>query len=274
MDSKARSVGQQVPEGDGNIPACQHRHDNDNSPARQHRHENNTSDCSAGTATTYTPSSRERDCTKHVSFCIPKPVDNTAVWPAAVETERANSSNKWNEYVGRQRQAVSHNPMYYYTDHGVPLQFRSQQHFNHAYETPMQAHESHRGRPWRDYRGRPPKRGRYGGRWQFRGGRFANNMRTCGRYCCGIPFAYTADGRTDVPVQSATSDTVQPAVGHCADVTAEQTPALPTNYSPETSVKGPGGVDVESQVDTVYTAPVPMGNKCSVSVGNKNVSGH
>ena len=201
MDSEARSVGHQVPLRDGNIPARHHRRENDNSPARHHRrendnsparhhrHENDTSDCSARTATTYTPSSRERDCTKHVSFCVPKPVDNTAVWPAAGETERANSSKNWNEYVGRQRQAESQNPMYYDTDHGVPFHFRSQQHFRHAYETPRRAHGSYRSRPWRAYRGRPPRRGRYGGRWQFRGGRFADSMRTCGRYCCGIPFA-------------------------------------------------------------------------------------
>jgi len=309
MDSEARSVGHQVPLRDGSSPARHHRRENDNSPARHHRHESDTSDCSARTATTYTPSSRERDCTKHVSFCVPKPVDNTAVWPAAGETERANSSNNWigwkaylaiherqaesqkptvdntavwpaageteransskngNEYVGRQRQAESHNQMYYDTDHGVPFHFRSQQQFNHAYETPRRAHESYRSRPWRAFRGRPPRRGRYGGRWQFRGGRFADSMRTCGRYCCGIPFA-------DAPVQSATSDTVQPAVVQCADVSAEQTRALATNDSPEGSVKYPGGVDVESEVDAVCTAPVPMSNNCWICGRDKNVACH
>ena len=81
-------------------------------------------------------------------------------------------------------------------------------------------------------------------------------------------------GRTDAPVQSATGDTGQPAVGHCADVSAEQTPALATNYSPEGSVKCPGGVDVESQVDAVCTAPVPMGNNCWVCGRDKNVACH
>jgi len=127
MDKEARSIGDEVPEGDGNSPTRQHRHHNDMSD-----------DGSARTATMYTSSLRERDCSPHVSFCVANPSDNTAVCPAPVNTERANSghisstidrshcpacSKNYKEYRGLKRHAVIHHHMDYDHHHGVLVQF-------------------------------------------------------------------------------------------------------------------------------------------------------
>ena len=79
------------------------------------------------------------------------------------------------------------------------------------------------------------------------GGRFASSVRTCSR----VGYREALECMMGMSVRPSTADTVNQTVVECADVPAEQSTLAVGEQFFGSAVKGTGGVDVQSQVDTV-----------------------